>query len=180
MTVDPGNRAEDVARAIAEKAAFRPIDPVGFHPLGVRTGFRASWVWVGERGLRRRGTSSTTRLPMAVVFGAGILLGAVDAYIAGSVVVGAYWALGGAAVAGIFWLRYGGTYESELLSVEIARPVDSGASSSTAVSVAFAAGRIRCQIRAGLREPSAVSAPLRLAREVGSLSREFRKEVAVA
>lgn len=179
MATDPGPQTEVVARAILEEAGYRPIEPVGFQPPAVRTGFGASWALVGERGFRRRGTSSMTRIPIAVVLGAGIALGALDAYIVGSVVVGVYWTLGGAVIAGLFWLRYGGTYESDLFVVTVARPTKDAAPGPAAVSVIFTAGRMQSHVRGSVREPRVVWTPLRLAREVGALSKKFREKIGV-
>ena len=177
LRVDLGNRIEAMALSVVEEAAFVHFDAADGKWSGIGSEARPSLLWAGERGLRRRGTSSSTRDPMIVVFVAGIILGSLDAYIVGSVLVGAYWVLGGAGVAGLFWLRFGGTYESDIVSVMVFRPGHSTGPIPPAVTVVYSAGRIQSNIQATLRVPAVVNAPLRLAREVGSFAREFQRRV---
>ncbi|HTT45467.1 MAG TPA: hypothetical protein VMH38_05570, partial [Thermoplasmata archaeon] len=131
-----------------------------------------------ERGLRRRGvTSSTAVVPIIAVFVAGSILGGLDAYIVGSPLVGVFWVLGAAATSGIFWLRYGGTYDSDLVLLTVSTSALSSGTNSDGVSVVVWAGRVRSQIHSDVRVPAIVDGPLKLAREVGSLVREFQRRV---
>lgn len=149
-------------------------------PAGIPGGTfpRGSRVWVGERGLRRRGiTASTAIVPIIAVFVAGSILGGLDAYIVGSPVVGILWVLGAAVTAGIFWLVYGGTYDSDFVLVTISGGDVDPDVAGAPVSAVFWAARVRSQIRADLRVPSVVSGPIKLAAEVGILVRRFQRKV---
>jgi len=168
-------RATATARAVLESAGFEPIaaprPEYGAPVRGVDPR-----VWVGERGLRRRGvTASTAVLPIIAVFVVGSILGGLDAYIVGSPTVGIFWVLGAAATSGVFWLRYGGTYDSELVMFTVSEPNSDPKSGNP--SVVFWAARVRSQVRADVRMPSTVDGPLKLATEVGTLVREFRRRL---
>ena len=115
--------------------------------------------------------------PIITVFLAGCVLGGLDAYIAGSLLVGVLWALGAAGVSGAFWLRYGRIYGSDLAMVTVSSLPASAPSGPGSSTVVFWAARVRSQIHSGVRIPTIVSGPLRLAREVGALSREFQRRM---
>jgi len=177
LPFDPGSQVEAVTRAVVEEAGYSFYGASDARPPPDGTVSRSSVSWTGERGLRRRGTSASTRIPMAVVFVGGIVLGAVDAYITNSLLVGAYWVLGGAGVAGLFWLRYGGDYDSDLIQVTVARSAAGPPPTPRPVSVVISAARIQSQIRASVRVPAMVTGPLRLAREIGSMGREIQRRL---
>lgn len=171
-------RAELTARAVLQAAGFelQPRSNSGEIPgTSVPAG---TGVWVGERGLRRRGvTSSTAVVPIIAVFVAGSILGGLDAYIVGSPVVGVFWVLGAAVMSGIFWLLYGGTYDSDLVLLTVSTSGAASVVGSEGVSVVVWAGRVRSQIHSDVRVPAIVDGPLKLAREVGALVREFQRRV---
>lgn len=174
LTHDPGVRVESTARAILQEAGFDLVE----RPGSVGASAPAMGIWVGERGLRRKGiTSSTAVFPIIAVFVAGSILGGLDAYIVGSPVVGVFWVLGAAATSAIFWLRYGGTYDSDLVLLTVQHPSTKVGSPPLSASAVFWAARVRSQIHADLRIPSVVSGPLKLAAEVGSISREFERRI---
>lgn len=130
--------------------------------------------WIGERGIRRRSvTSSTAVIPIVAVFVAGSILGGLDAYIVGSPLVGIFWVLGAAVASLVFWVRFGGTYDSDLVMVTVARASET--TSATTLPVVFWGARIRSQNHSDVREPSVVSGPLKLAAEIGALVREFER-----
>jgi hypothetical protein len=114
---------------------------------------------------------------MITVFVAGCILGGIDAYILGSLVAGLLWALAAAAVSGAFWLRYGRIYDSDLAMVTRSNPLSESPASPGSVSVVFWAARVRSQIHSGVRIPIIVSAPMRLATEIGAVSREFQRRM---
>jgi hypothetical protein len=178
VAVDPGPRAEAVAHAVLAEAGFEPVGRRG--PPGGSSGAPSALAgaWVGERGLRRRGgTAPVVWAPIITVFLAGCVLGGLDAYIVGSLLVGVFWALGAAGASGAFWLRYGRIYDSDLAMVTFSRSPSGAPSGPGSVSVVFWAARVRSQIHSGVRIPTEVSGPFRLAREVGALSREFQRRM---
>jgi hypothetical protein len=112
---------------------------------------------VGERKVRRVATSASMRASIAVLLGAGIGLGGLDMIIIGSVLYALPWV--GVAGVGAFllWLRYGRTYQSEVIGVSVALspPADGNAPTDTSVGrtaeVAWRVGRIRSVAFAGAR-----------------------------
>jgi hypothetical protein len=174
---EAASRASATARAVLEAAGFYPVDRPG-RGGGEDSTVADARVWIGERGLRRRGvTASTAVVPMIAVFVAGSILGGLDAYIVGSPLVGIFWVLGAAATSGVFWLRYGGTYDSELVMLTVSDRAPSGSAGSEGASVVIWAARVRSQVRSDVRVPSVVDGPLRLATEVGALVREFQRRL---
>jgi len=179
VPADVAARAEAAARAVLQAAGFELVPWSGPEETPGARALEETRVWVGERGLRRRGvTASTAVVPIIAVFVAGAILGGLDAYIVGSPLVGILWVLGAAALSGIFWLRYGGTYDSDFVMLTLPKPRPSSGPAPGAVSVVFWAARVRSQIRSDLRVPTVVSGPLKLASEVGTLVREFQRRVA--
>jgi hypothetical protein len=175
---EAASRAEDTARAVLQGAGFELDSRSGSRGIPGIPLLADSRVWIGERGLRRRGvTSSTAVFPIVAVFVAGSILGGLDAYIVGSPLVGIFWVLGAAATSGIFWLVYGGTYDSELVMVTVTKSEPASGSGAQGVSVVLWAARVRSQIHSDVRVPSVVDGPLKLAREVGTLVREFQRRV---
>lgn len=166
-------KAEALARSVLDAAGFDPASVSGADAARDQAGTTGFQFWIGERGLRRRSvTSSTAVIPIIAVFVCGSILGGLDAYIVGSPVVGVFWVLGAAGASLIFWLRFGGTYDSDLVMVTVAPPP---APSSPEVPVVFWAARVRSQIHSDVREPAVVSGPLKLAAELGSLVHEFER-----
>jgi len=112
---------------------------------------------IAERKVRRVATSYSMRVSIAVLLGAGVGLGALDTVIAGSVIDAAPWV--GIAGLGAFllWLRYGRTYESEVIAVSLLPPTSgrpgetAGASLESEVDVMWSAGRIRSVAFSGVR-----------------------------
>lgn len=180
VTGDILPRAEDAARDVLGKAGFElvrrpgPEHVAGANPPGDLR------VWIGERGLRRRGvTASAAVVPIIAVFVAGSILGGLDAYIVGSPLVGILWVLGAAATSGVFWLVYGGTYDSELVMLTLGNLKPTSDVGPVVVSTVFWAARVRSQIRSDIRVPTVVDGPLKLAAEVGSLVRDFERRVSL-
>ena len=164
--------------SILEDAGFTPFPSSGLDRILGTSKDRYSLAWVGERGVRRRGmTSSTAVVPIAVVFVAGAILGGLDAYILGSPLVGVLWVLGAAATSGIFWLRFGGTYDSDLILLTVSHRTSGDPGGAGWASVVLWGARVRSHIQADLRLPEVVSGPIKLASEIGSLSREIRRRL---
>ena len=178
LAVEARPRAEAMAHTLLAEAGFEPVRRPGPTGGSEKPPAAMAGSWVGERGLRRRGgTAPVVWAPIITVFLAGCVLGGLDAYIAGSILVGVFWAVGAAGASGAFWLRYGRIYDSDLAMVTISNPTAIPPSGPGATTVVFWAARVRSQIHSGVRIPTIVSGPLRLAREVGALSREFQKRM---
>jgi hypothetical protein len=178
---DPGSEVEKVSRTILEKAGYRQLRVTGLENVLGSSTDRFSLVWVGERGLRRREFGSlTAAIPIVVVLVAGAVLGGLDAYVAGSLLVAFYWMLGAAVVSAVFWFRYGRAYDSDLVFLSVSRPVSGGAVSSSTVSIILRAGRVVSHSWAERRVPIGVSGTFKLAAEVGALSREFRRRLSTS
>jgi hypothetical protein len=178
LPAEPGPRAEAVARAVLEEAGFERVRrAVPSGTLGGAPSAKASG-WVGERGVRRRpGTAPNAVPPIVTLFLAGCVLGGLDAYILGSVIAGALWVVVAAGAAGAFWLLYGRVYDSDLAMVTFSEPSPGPPAGAGSVSAVFWAARVRSHIHAGVRVPTIVTAPMRLASEVGVLSREFLRRI---
>jgi hypothetical protein len=175
---DSGPRLEEVAQAVLEDAGFEPVrgsrPARGTNDLSSPEG-RA---WVGERWLpRRRGTASTTRLPIVTLLLAGCVLGGLDAYISNSLVVAGYWFVGAVGVSVAFWVRYGRTYDTDVAQVTLSGPTVSPPPGPGLPSVVFWASRVRSQVHSGVRVPTGVSGPIWLAAELGELAREFERRM---
>ena len=112
---------------------------------------------VGERKVRRVATAASMRASIAILLGAGVGLGGLDMIIVGSVIYAVPWV----AVAGVgsflLWLRYGRTYESEVIEVSAALTPPrqggwtSGAPNEPTAEVDWRVGRIRSVAFSGAR-----------------------------
>ncbi len=135
----------------------------------------------GERRVRRTATSSSTRASMAVLIASGALLGLLDAFVVGSAILLIPWLGVGVGAAGFIWLRYGRTYESEVIAVAPALttsasddPVDSSGSPALVWSV----GRVRSVGYAGSRTAVGVpDCPVSLIDTLTAVARRFDSEL---
>jgi len=112
---------------------------------------------LAERKVRQVGAGASMRLSIAVLVGAGVGLGALDMYIAGSVVYAVPWIALAGLGAFLLWFRYGRMYQSEVMAVEVTfRPAAQGPAGSEpshdrTAEVAWRVGRIRSVAYAGSR-----------------------------
>ena len=112
---------------------------------------------IAERRVRRVATGTSMRVSIAVLVGAGVGLGALDMIIAGSVIYALPWVGVAAVGAFLLWLRYGRTYQSEVMEVLVAvAPTSPGRSSiqtgsGRTAEVVWRVGRIRSVAFAGIR-----------------------------
>lgn len=173
-SVGPRLRVAETARAVLNEAGFELVrSPARGGRLSGAPSTKVA-VWVGERGVRRRGgTTSTAVVPIITVLVAGGILGGFDAFLVGSLLVIGYWMLGAVAVAAAFWLRYGRAYDSDLAMVTLSDP----APSPGTVSVVFWAARVRSQVHSGVRIPTNAGGPVWLAAELGAVAREFERRI---
>ena len=152
------------------EASGMPTD--GSVPPG---GVRPSTV-IAERNVRAVPTHGSTRLAAAVLFGAGVALGGLDAYLVAEPTLAVPWAAGGAVAALLLWFRYGRTFESEVVSVRLATPDPPG--TAALATVVWTAGRVRSVIFAGTRTAvGVVDCPIPLMEALGRSVRQFEAEV---
>ncbi len=179
LPADPGPGAYAVARAVLEEAGFSRVRRTVPSAISGNAPSPVTSVWVGERGVRRRpGTASRAIPPIVTLFLAGCILGGLDAYIlGGSLFAGALWVLVAAGAAGAFWLLFGRVYDSDVAMVTLPEPSSGGPAGAGSATVVFWAARVRSYIHSGVRVPTIVTAPMRLASEVGVLSREFLRRI---
>lgn len=136
---------------------------------------------IAERKVRRVRTATSMRVSIAVLLGAGVGLGGLDVLIIGSVVYALPWVAVAAAGAFVLWLRYGRTYESEVIAVSASvssaalegETVDSSGRPSAAV--AWSVGRIRSVAFAGARAAvDVVDCPVSLMETLVRAVRQFQ------
>ena len=136
---------------------------------------------IAERKVRRVATSRSMRVSMAILVGAGAGLGGLDLFVAGSWVYAVPWVLVAAVGAFLLWLRYGRSYESEVVAVSVLpstaapeRPTG-GASGPDAALVTWSAGRIRSVAFAGVRAAVDVKdCPVSLMEALAQMVRRFQ------
>lgn len=107
---------------------------------------------IAERKVRRVPTARSMRVSMAVLLAAGVGLGGLDMLIGGSVTYAVPWVAVAAVGTFLLWLRYGRTYESEVMAVSASVSAPTlDASSRPSAAVAWSVGRIRSVAFAGAR-----------------------------
>ena len=139
---------------------------------------------VAERKVRRVATSRSMSFSMAVLLAAGVGLGALDVLVGGSWTYAVPWVL----VAGIgsllLWLRYGRSYESEVVAVSLL-PLPTGASRPAEAEsrpreslLLWSAGRVRSVAFAGVRLAVDVKdCPVTLMDALAQMVRQFQAAV---
>ena len=137
-----------------------------------------------ERAVRRVATDSPMRVSLVAMVAAGVGLGALEAYLFGGAQYAVPWCLGGLALAGLLWWRYGRTYESEVIVVSVSAAPNSGrgASESTGTItrrlVTWSAGRVRSLLFSGTRTAVAVKdCPVPLMEALAGAVRRFDLEI---
>lgn len=137
-----------------------------------------------ERNVRRVATHAGMIVSMSVIFGAGVALGAVDGILVGGIWYTFPWFFGGAAAAGLLWWRYGRTYESEVIAVQLLGSSPTGLApasrpgSVASGTVVFKAGRVRSVAFSGTRTAVGVlDCPISLMESLGGVVRRFQSEL---
>ena len=135
----------------------------------------------GERRVRRTATSSSTRASMSVLIASGALLGLLDAFVVGSAILLIPWVGVGVGAAGFIWLRYGRTYQSEVIAVV---PVSTTAGSddpggpANPPGLLWSVGRVRSVGYAGSRTTVGVpDCPVSLIDTLTAVVRRFDSEL---
>ncbi len=143
-----------------------------------------SGVLYAERNVRRVATQRPVRASIAVLVGAGAALGGLDAYVVGAVILAVPWVASGVFVALFLWLRYGRSYESDVVAVVLLEPGSStpdttgGASSGERSSALWTAGRVRSVTFAGTRMAvGVVDCPVSLMETLARMVHRFESEV---
>ena len=114
---------------------------------------------LAEKNVRRVATHVSTRVTMGVLVAAGVGLGGVDAYLAGSLIYGVPWFAIGFGIAGLMWWRYGRTFESDVVRVIVRLPRGGSRDSlgpPGPLEVGWGAGRVRSVLFSGERTTVAV------------------------
>jgi hypothetical protein len=134
----------------------------------------------GERRVRRVATSSSIKASVGILIAAGALLGVIDAFVVGSAVLLIPWLGVGLGASGFIWLRYGRTYQSELIAVVPVPtpPSDEADGPAAAVTLLWSVGRIRSVGYGGSRTSLGVQdCPVALIETFTSVVRKFESEL---
>ena len=155
-------------------------------PEGVPPGSEARMV-SAERAVRRVPTDSRMRVSLSALTAAGVGLGALEAYLFGGAQFAIPWCLGGLALSGLLWWRYGRTYESEVIVVVVAgspgleRAVSESTGPRRREDVAWSAGRVRSILFGGTRTAVGVKdCPVQLMEALGGVVRRFEADVGLS
>lgn len=121
----------------------------------------ASGTLIAERKVRRVATSRSMRFSIVVLLAAGAGLGGLDLIVGGSWTYAVPWVVVAAVGAFLLWLRYGRSYESEVIAVSLLALPDEPSPPPGADShpegrareslILWSAGRIRSVAFAGVR-----------------------------
>ncbi len=181
----PWPRVADTIRSTLAAGGFQILSASETPPAAGETsfgGFPRKSETVAERRRQRAPMPAPTRVSVYVLFGAGLGLGIFDAVAVGVPIVALAWAGGSALVAALFWLRYGRSFQSEVVVVALrwGRPTKAtpGSVDHPTPHVAWFAGRIRSDVRGGHRTAVEVTVPQGLARDAGALARDFQTRLA--
>lgn len=114
-------------------------------------------VQIAERNLRRGPTNPPALHAVLALVGAGLVLGILETYLAGSVVYALPWVVATLAFSLVLWLRYGRTFESDVI-VATARDTSEASDRSLAAAgpvvspeVFLEAGRVQSALHGGKR-----------------------------
>jgi hypothetical protein len=137
-----------------------------------------------ERSVKRVATDTTMHVALVGLVAAGVGLGALEAYLFGGAQYAIPWCLGGLALAGLLWWRYGRTYESEVIVVSVSVPLlqnhDTSEPTGTVrrEEVSWSAGRVRSILFGGTRTAVSVKdCPVPLMEALAGAVRRFESDV---
>lgn len=123
-----------------------------------------------------------TQVSVYALLGAGLGLGLFDALAVQAPILALPWAGGAAAVAALFWYRYGRSFDSEVVLVVFRKGPQGGVegpSGGSLPSIAWFVGRVRSDARGSRRTGTQATVPSGLARTAGALARDFQERLAV-
>jgi len=144
----------------------------------------ASGTLIAERKVRRVATSRSMRFSIVVLVGAGVGLGALDVLVGGSWTYAVPWVVVAGIGSFLLWLRYGRSYESEVVAVSLL-PLPTGPSRHPSPVpgpedslVLWSAGRIRSVAFAGTRAAVDVKdCPVPLMETLAQMVHQFQAAV---
>lgn len=182
----PEGGLDSAIRDVVISGGFHVVQSTMAAP-GVSTGGPsqpAAGTLIAERKVRRVATSRSMRFSMAVLVSAGVGLGALDVLVAGSWTFAVPWVVVAGIGSFLLWLRYGRSYESEVVAIslrplpaEASRPAE-GESRPGESLVLWSAGRIRSVAFAGVRAAVDVKdCPVTLMETLAQMVRQFQDAV---
>ncbi len=180
----PGVAVSSAVSTAVEEGGFTVVgDRLLQSPNGDRLGAETHLL-SAERSVRRVATDTPMHVALGGLMGAGVGLGALEAYLFGGPQYAIPWCLGGLALAGLVWWRYGRTYESEVIVVSVSSPptqerepaATTGAGAGE--NVAWSAGRVRSILFGGTRTAVGVKdCPVPLMEALSGVVRRFEAEL---
>jgi len=172
-----------VSVAVEERGFFVVETRLVRRPEGAAPGTGARLL-SAERSVRRVATDTSMRVSLGALMAAGAGLGALEAYLFGGAQYAIPWCLGGLALAGLLWWRYGRTYESEVIVVSVSAPPAANRATSEPTGtgarehVAWSAGRVRSILFGGSRTAVGVKdCPVPLMDALTGAVRRFEAEL---
>lgn len=158
----PAGRALAQAEETLRERGFR-VSPPASSAVAKASGGAGSegvTVRVAERDVRRGPMDRPVVEAVVALLGGGIVLGVVETLLAGTPFYAGPWVLGAALVSLALWLRYGRTFESDVIVALVRARVDAGGSGgedlasarpASPVEVLWQTGRVRSVLHGGRR-----------------------------
>jgi hypothetical protein len=173
--VEPDRALEEI-RSLLDADGFR----VDLYPAADGGGPTATSVGIAERHVRVGPTSAAGIESVAALLGAGLTLGTIEGLLTSNVVYALPWVLGGMVLSFVFWARYGRTFDSEIIVVQVRPSATPGegpavaAVDAVAGSAVFSAARVRSDLHGGERAAvRVIDCPQPLVLELASAVRRF-------
>jgi hypothetical protein len=179
----PGTVSSAVSTAVQE-GGFTIVETNLAQPPEVAAPMTQNHRLFAERSVRRVATDQRMRVSLWALVGAGVGLGALDAFLFGRAVAALPWCLGGLVLAGLVYWGYGRTYESEVIVVSVSTPEladPRGPAAAGVVSpghMAWNVGRVRSILFGGARTAVAVKdCPVPLMEALATAVHRFEAEL---
>jgi hypothetical protein len=170
-------------RSTLDAAGFAIVSGFGVRRPGVPDGSHGSpppYEGYGERGRTMVPMSSASKTSVYTILGAGLGLGIFDAVSIGAPLVAFPWVGGAVAITILLWLRYGRSFQSDVVAV-VLRPTRATAPTAPeGTMVVLLGGRVRSDVRAGDRTGHSAAAAPAVARALGQLARELERQLVAA
>jgi hypothetical protein len=170
------DRALDEIRDLLGADGFR----VDLYPAADGGAPSRTSVGIAERHVRVGPTSAAGIESVAALMGAGLTLGTIEGLLTGNLAYALPWVLGGIVLSVVFWARYGRTFDSEIIVVQIrpgsapAGATDVARSGPGVGSAVFSAARVRSDLHGGERAAvRVIDCPQPLILELASAVRRF-------
>ncbi|MGP8073139.1 MAG: hypothetical protein ACLPZM_08470 [Thermoplasmata archaeon] len=162
-------------RLVRSRERLREKDPSGSAPPSAP-------VIVAERDRHPIRMLRPMQACIWALFAAGLILGGFDTVAVGNLYVLLPWVFVAAGIAGLFWYRWGRSYESDVLVVqwEGGKTVGPIPPSTPVPQLVWWSGRVRSDIRGRARTAVSVEYITPLASELGDLVRAFTARLAAS